>query len=125
MWGFSDMCTQKDQNFSQIFNCFIQVLFTQTEEMIIILIIIIIKLERVDDGPVLQLLYILLGLVKRRALLYHRRCALHKLHKIMTVHFVHDAKHASAMVTDTFKVLTFTWEWLSCWEDKIIIITKL
>lgn len=74
----------------------------------------IIELERVDDGPVLQLFYVVLGLVKRRTLLRRGRRALHKLHEVMTVHFVHDAKHASAVVTDPFQVLAFTRERLGC-----------
>lgn len=79
----------------------------------------IVKSERVDDGPVLQLFYVLLGLVKRCVLLHRGRRAFNKLHKVMTVHLVHDAEHASAVVADAFQVLAFTRERLGCWEEKI------
>lgn len=107
MWGFSDECTHTHK-MTKTSHRFFLILFRYYLHKQKSSCKIIIKLERVDDGPVLQLLNILFGLVKRRALLHHGRRALHKLHKVMTVHFVHDAEHTSAMVTDTFEVLTFT-----------------
>lgn len=71
-------------------------------------------LQTVDDGPVLEPLDVLFGLVQARLLLHTGRGALHQLHKVMTVNFVHDAKHASAVVTDPLQVPAFAGEGLGC-----------
>ena len=42
------------------------------------------------------------------------RRALHQLNKVVTVNFVHDAKHPPAVVTDPLQVLPFAGVGLSC-----------
>ncbi len=71
-------------------------------------------LQTVDDGSVLEALDVLFGLVKARLLLCFGRRALHQLDKVVTVNFVHDAKHPPAMVTDPLQVLAFAGVGLSC-----------
>lgn len=108
--------THGSQNDQHIFNHFILVLFTEREEFLLDC-----QLERADDGPVLQLFYVLLGLVKWCVLLHCGRRTFYKLHKVMAVHLVHDAEHASAVVADAFQILAFTRERLGCREEKINI----
>lgn len=67
-----------------------------------------------DDGSVLEALDVLFGLVKARRLLRCGRRALHQLDKVVTVNFVHDAKHPPAVVTDPLQVLPFAGVGLSC-----------
>lgn len=67
-----------------------------------------------DDGSVLQELDVLFGLVEARSLLQFGWRALHQLDEVVTVHFVHDAEHASPVVPDPLQVLTFAGERLRC-----------
>lgn len=71
-------------------------------------------LQAVDDGSVLEVLHVLFGLVKACLLLYFWRRALHQLDKVVTVNFVHDAKHPPAVVTDPLQVVRFAGVRLSC-----------
>lgn len=72
-----------------------------------------------DDGSVLEVLDVLFGLVKARLLLRFGWRALHQLHKVVTVDFVHDAKHPAAVVTDPLQVLPFAGIGLSCKQEGI------
>lgn len=67
-----------------------------------------------DDGSVLEVLDVLLGLVEARLLLGSGRRPLHQLHKVVTVDSVHDAAHPPAVVTDPLQVLPFAGEGLRC-----------
>lgn len=71
-------------------------------------------LQAVDDGPAPQALHVLFGLVQAGLLRRLGRRALHQLDKIMTVNFVHDAKHPAAVVADPLQVLAFAGVGLSC-----------
>lgn len=67
-----------------------------------------------DDGPAPQALHVLLGLVQAALLLRPGWRTLHQLDKVMTVNFVHDAKHPAAVVADPLQVLAFAGVRLSC-----------
>lgn len=67
-----------------------------------------------DDGPVLQALDVLFGLVEAGRLLRFGRSALYQFDKVVAVDFVHDAEHSAAVVTDTLQVLAFAGEGLRC-----------
>lgn len=71
-----------------------------------------------DDGSVLEALYVLFGLVQTRLFLLLGRRSLHQLDEVVTVHFVHDAKHPPAVVTDPLQVLPFAGEGLSCRREE-------
>lgn len=75
-------------------------------------------LQTVDDGSVLQGLDVLFGLVKVGLLLNFGWCALHQLDKVVTINFVHYAKHPPAVVTDPFQVLPFARIRLSCRSEE-------
>lgn len=76
-------------------------------------------LQAVDDSTALEALDIFFGSVKARRLLTFGGRTLHQLDKIVTVDFVHDAKHPAAMVTDPLQVLPFAGVRLGCrWGDE-------
>lgn len=75
-------------------------------------------LHAVDDGSVLEALDVLFGLVEASLLLHFGWRTLHQLDKIVTVNFVHDAKHPPAMVTDPLQILPFAREGLSCRREE-------
>lgn len=63
-----------------------------------------------DDGPVLQVLDELLGLVQVRPLLCFGRRTLHQLNEVMAVNKVHVAEPASSVVPYLLQVLPFAGE---------------
>lgn len=71
-----------------------------------------------DDGSVLEALYVFFGLVQARLCLLCGRGSLHQLDKVVTVDFVHDAKHPPTVVTNPLQVLPFAGEGLSCWREE-------
>lgn len=82
--------------------------------------------QAVDDGSAPQALDILFGLVQAGLLHCLGGWTLHQLDKIMTVNFVHDAKHSAAVVTYPLQVLAFAGEGLSCrWEGAIKAVGQI
>lgn len=76
-------------------------------------------LQAVDDRTALEALDVFFGSVKARRLLSFGGMTLYQLDKIVTVNFVHDAKHPAAMVTDPLQVLPFAGVGLGCrWGDE-------
>lgn len=75
-------------------------------------------LQTVDDGSVLQGPDVLFGLVKARRILNFGWRALHQLDEVVTINFVHYAKHTPAVVTDPFQVLPFAGIRLGCRSEE-------
>lgn len=71
-------------------------------------------LQWVNNCSVPQLLHILLGLVESGLLLDVGRHPLNKLYEVVAVHFIHDAEHATSMITNALQVFSFARERLSC-----------
>lgn len=65
------------------------------------------ELQAMDDGATPQPLHVLLGLVQVGLLHHLGGRPLYQLDKIMTINFVHDAKHPTAVIADPLQVLAF------------------
>lgn len=72
-----------------------------------------------DDGSAPQALDVLFGLVKAGLLHHLGWRTLHQLDKIVTVNFVHDAKHPPPVVTYPLQVLAFAGEGLGCRRGRV------
>lgn len=80
-----------------------------------------------DDGPILQHLNVLLGLVQARLLLRSGRRPFHQFYKVVAVNSVHDAEHAPSVVADPLQVLPFAGEGLCCRgeeKQKVTFLTE-
>lgn len=76
-----------------------------------------------DDGSVLQVLDILLGLVEARRPFRFGRSALYQLDEVVAVNFVHDAEHTAAVVADPLQVLAFAGVGVSCgWRGNVLLL---